>query len=69
MFQLGTSTRVAEARRRVGQFRRVEKAPLHRARHPVHRTYSNCPGLSAGLELGHDDPQKRATLLLIDRRA
>jgi hypothetical protein len=53
-------------RRCVGQLRRIPKASLNRARHPMHRTHPDSAGLSAGLELLRDRLQERGPLLLID---
>jgi hypothetical protein len=54
-------------RRDVRQLRRIEKAPLNRARHPMDRTDSDRAGLSAGLKLGRHRHQERGATLLINR--
>jgi hypothetical protein len=49
------------------ELRRVEKAPLNRARHPMHRALADLAGLSLHLELGGDLLQKLRPQRLIDR--
>jgi hypothetical protein len=53
----------------LADLRRVEKAPLNRARHPMHRALADLAGLSLGFELGRDLLQKLRPQLMVDRPA
>jgi hypothetical protein len=52
---------------RVGQLRRIEKAPLNRARRSMDRTDSDRAGLPVGLELSGDGGKELRAQALIDR--
>ena len=49
---------------RIRQLRRIKKAPLHRARHPMQRTDPDRAGLASRLELGRHLQELRPTALL-----